>query len=436
MGLTLYDLLSYDRNRGLPSDMKMPASRFLNPKKAHEKASFLKTKGLKGGFLYYDYQSLHPERLTLAFLKSAVESGCLAYNHMSVVDFVTSSLNQGHALTAVKVKDEFTSEIFEVKGKQFINATGPWTDLLLKDRAPDKAKILRSQGLHLLTNARTQQTAVLHRNPQGRHFFLIPWMGLTLSGPTDTPYKGNPDDLKPVRMDADVLRNDINEALDQKDITDRDVKLVPIGLRPLIFSGKSTYHASRKSEIFDHAPELTGLLSVAGGKWTTSRALGETVASMLFKGKYDSSRIPLYGAPGFGVSPTEYEVRAIKEFLHEANPIQQALLTEDILKHLIRSYGTEHKIILKMVEEKPYLGERLSSDPHAPDIKAQVIFAVQNEGAQTLEDVVERRLLCGTTSRPDRSVLERCAELMKPILNWDDRRMSEEIQTCEKPVAW
>lgn len=428
-GLWIYDLLSFDRNMRIPSRNRMPMTGMLSKRSLLEKGFCLKTDELKGGFVFYDYQSIHPERLALAFLKSAVNDGAIALNHMRVANFETENSGDRNRIKAVKAIDELSGKTYRVKGRVFINATGPWMDLLLENlKGTPVRRLMRSQGIHILTHDICNGKNVLHRNKQGRHFFILSWMGMSLIGPTDTPYSGHPDDLHPEREDVLRLLDDLNDSLpEEKKVKQSDIRQIIIGIRPLISTGEQTggtYRISRKAEIYDHARSgYPGLISVAGGKWTTSRQLGESVvkkASGILKSegvrirKVDTRFVPLYGSIRFGEDPVAEEEAVVNRGMAMGIP-------RDVMERLYIVYGTEVDEILQIAQSDPRFKERISSKPGPghDEILAQVKFAVENESARTLDDVLSRRLTAGTMGSIPDEAIEKVTQIMIESLNLD-----------------
>jgi len=436
-GLKLYDILSYDRNQFVPEETYIPASRLITHHELNNVAPEIKTITNKGGFLYYDCQSLHPERLTLAFLKSAAEKGARFYNHTTIENFITEKSGDKIFLKGVEVKDQITGKTATFRAKVIINATGPWIDILLS-RITGKPvkKIMRSKGIHLLTKqVLNHKVAMLFRTKTHRHFFVIPWMGLSLIGPTDTPYPDDPDNLKPTSDDVNLLLKDFNSTIPGNLLKEEMIVDIPIGIRPLIFTGKgNTYKASRKYEIFHHTSEgIYGLISVAGGKWTTSRQLGEDVIKEIYKEyphlnnerKVDTSILPLFGSPGYSNPYSIYENFALKEFHIDE-------ITADQHKYLISLYGTEHIELLKIIRENPSLANPVSDTYPDRDVFAQVLFAIEYEGARTLDDVIRRRIGLGTYGIPNKKDLEKIAQFMGKHLKWNNSRIKQEVDDAIK----
>ncbi|MCB1169827.1 MAG: FAD-dependent oxidoreductase [Leptospiraceae bacterium] len=435
-GLYTYDVLSYDRNRDVPDDKHVPASRYLSKKEIVELDPALDSPDVKCGFEYYDYQSLRPERLSLAFLKSAVEKGAVAYNHTEAVEFLVEKSGGRTQILGANVRDRITGKTATIRASLTINATGPWMDLVLglfEDKP--RQKLQRSKGIHLLTKPILGRHSVLFRTRSGRHFFVVPWEGHSLIGPTDRPFEDHPDNLHPTEEDIQQLMDDVNETVPGAPLKHEDIYHVPIGIRPLIAAGEGeqsgTYKASRKYEIYDHGEEgIDGLVSVAGGKWTTSRQLGEDVVLGALKkqelkevltNRADTSVLPLYGSPGFGNPADIYREFALKEY-------GMAGVARSNHLHLITMYGTEHVSVLRLLEKDRSLAAPVSKDRPELDIKAQVVYAVENEGARTLEDILVRRLAVGTYGPLDKSSLEAVAKLAGKHLKWSSARQQKEIK--------
>ncbi len=430
VGLFLYDLLSFDRNRGVPEDKKIPAHRWLSKEELLREEPRLSPDGLTGGFKYYDLQSLYPDRLTLAFVKSAVESGARVFNHTEVVGFETIPEGNGRRIRAAKVKDAITGKTAAVQGRVFVNASGPWLDIVLGlvEEKP-MAHLQRSKGIHILTKPLLDK-AVGFKTRAGGHFLTLPWQGSSLIGPTDTQYLDHPDKLAPTADDIRELVEDVNASIPGRPLKPEMIEHVIIGIRPLIASGKSTYRASRKSEMFDHAEEnVFGMISVAGGKWTTSRRLGEDVVRHLLEKaelsgfalrEVDTAVLPLYGSPGFATSATAYADFAVMEF-------RIPEISEDVHRHLVTLYGTEHTEIIELVKRNKSLAKRISKNPNRLDIAAQAVYAAENECALTLSDILCRRLSVGMFGVPDATAVKLAADRAAEALGWDAKRKRREI---------
>ena len=430
-GLYLYDALSYDRNRDVPEGHQIPGSVSLSEHEVQAIDPMIASIA-KGALLYYDYQSLHPERLTLAFLKSALQKGAVFHNHTEATGFIVEEAGGRRNLQGAEVRDTITGKTATIRAGITINASGPWMDLVLglADRKSE-TKLSRSTGIHFLTKPLFKHNnAVLFRTRSGRHFFVVPWEGFSLIGPTDRPYTKHPDELRPGQDDFDQLFEDINDTIPGAPLTRDMIVDIPIGIRPLIFSDKSTYRASRRYEILDHeSMGLHGLISVAGGKWTTSRQLGEDVMTLALSklpdpGKVmniNTAELPLFGSPGFGNPDDIYIDFSLKNFSTEG-------ISPEVHRHLISMYGTEHTRILEYVHRKKALAKPVSDRFPTKDIMAQVLFSVEYEGARTVSDIIRRRIALGTYGVPTEKELLAVAQLAAPLLKWNQTEVRRQVK--------
>ncbi|MCE9598064.1 MAG: glycerol-3-phosphate dehydrogenase/oxidase [Spirochaetia bacterium] len=275
IGLWLYDLLSFDRNRGVPRHLRLPRHRWLSRQDALQTEPTLHAEGLQGAYVYYDYQNVNPERLCCDFIFSAVERGATAHNYTEVKGINRDPLSGIHTLSAINSD----GKLVKFRAKSVINAAGPWADMLERaDSSPNRKRIVRSMGIHLITqNLAGDQTVVLHRK-DGSHFFVVPWRNYSLIGTTDSLYEGHPDQFKIPESEIQGLLDDVAHGLNTR-LRREDVLAVYGGLRPLVEESKAvkqhdSYSKSRKTEIETDATR-PGYFSVLGGKYTTSRHLAE-----------------------------------------------------------------------------------------------------------------------------------------------------------------
>ena len=455
LGMLIYDLLSMDRNRGLPAEQRVPGHRWFKKEEMLKLEPWIKSEGLQGAFQYYDYQSLYPERLTLAFIKSAVNAGAFAFNHLEAAEFKTEIIGSitgttedvvgaTRRLRSVVCRDTLTNKTYELRSRLFVNASGPWMDYLLGMVQEDHDyRLQRSQGIHLITEPIAKKRCVIY-SKESSYFFIIPWGKYSLIGATDTPYNDSPNDLRARKEDIQDFIEQVNGTLPGAPLKKEMIKNVIIGLRPLIFSKTGTYQSSRKSDVYDHnADGLDGLVSVAGGKWTTSRGVAEETVKLLLKKselhhiikrKVDSGRLPLFGSPGFGVPATKYP-------RYQAPGLSQATI-----EHLTTLYGIETESILEIVKTEPALaatlhqaaGERTKDDIGDVEIMAQICFAIKREGALTLSDILNRRLTIGQTGYPSERVVKCVAEYAGKLLGWTVARRKREIDNYRelyRPLA-
>ncbi|HNJ67602.1 MAG TPA: FAD-dependent oxidoreductase, partial [Turneriella sp.] len=287
VGLTLYDLLSWDRNYIDDPDKHIDRKRWLSREKALQLEPGLNPQGLKGAYHYYDALNRHPNRSNLEYVLSAASRGAQVANYVACDEFIIEETSAGKRVSGVIAKDTLTGRQFPVRAKVTVNATGPWGDIVLgKLHGAAEHKLVRSKGIHLLFPRFHKNTTVALETRDKHHIFLIPWGNYSLLGTTDTEFKGDPDDLNVTRDDAQDFLDLFNSYFPQKK-TLGDVVNSYAGLRPLVAESSvtSTYKASRRHEIVLHRKQdnVDGLVSVFGGKWTTSRALAEQTVDLIEK---------------------------------------------------------------------------------------------------------------------------------------------------------
>lgn len=439
IGLTLYDLLAYDRNRLDDPDKKLPGHTSISREEALKLMPSLNPEGLTGAKIYYDCQMFAPERLCLEFVLGAVEKGADAANYAKVTGFEKEDAGGAKGrITGVTVKDELSGDTHTIKGKLTINAAGPWADILMgliDDGKPSK-RLIRSKGIHLITRDLSGEYALAVQSKIGGHFFVLPWRGKTILGTTDTVFDDAPDKVGVTEQDIKDFLAVVNDGLPTLNLTRDDVENFYVGIRPLVDTtpqdeddDSDSYNASRAAEIVDHAEldGIEGFLSAMGGKWTTSRHLAEKVVDSAAKklGQYSkctTQDVPLYGGATGRFRP--FTDKAIAS---------HSDLPADVIRNLTRYYGARYEDVLATTHEQqgeaPELLQPLSSTTN--DIGAQVVHAVRHEMAATLEDVLLRRTGLGTLVHPGEEALGRAADLMARELGWDDTERTRQIEKAE-----
>jgi len=420
IGMLLYDLLSFDKAHTWDQSKKLPRFRTLNSQKTKNLESCVRKKGLTGSTIYYDCQNIFPERLSLAFLKSAEKQGAKISNYAKVNSF----LKENSQVQGVSVRDELSGQEGSFKAAVIVNCAGPWADILIKSATTTETKhsIRRSEGIHIITKKLCNTHAVSVMTKSKRHIMVMPWRNHSLIGTTDKEYVGNPDDYKVSKQSIMDLLADVNDNYDMPDLNYEDVLFCYGGLRPLADTEtENSYESSRKYEIFDNADEgLDGLLTVEGGKFTTSRQLAVEVIEKIEKklklklSKSESKNRHLYGS----------EIKDMDLFMDELH-LEYTDFIFNTIEYLGKNYGTESHKIFKLARNNPKLAEVLNEDG---EILAEVAFAIQNESAFTLSDILFRRTGIGGLGHPGDDVLQKVAQLVGDHLHWDHETLESEMQ--------
>ncbi len=425
LGMILYDILSFDKKFTWDKSKKLPLHRSMSRAETISEEPLMEKNDLTGSLVYYDCASIFPERLTLAFVKSALYSGAEAANYMEVTGFTFD----GNKVTGVTAKDKIKNKKITVSGRLVINCAGPWADrvLNLTGKNPHEESLRRSEGIHIITKKLTNKHLVTAMTPSGRHIFIIPWRGYSLIGTTDKEYLGSPDDWKVTRESIDGLIDEINTSFSDKiTISYSDVIHSYGGLRPLVENQtEDVYESSRKYEIFDNSKDgIEGLLTVEGGKYTTSRNLAlhvvdEACRKLRIKAvKSETDKNYLAGS----------EIEDIEAFVQYCIQLYDNCDKEQV-DYLARIYGTEIENVMQIAARDKKLSEKLNKDGEIP---AQVVYAVNEEMAFTLNDILFRRTGIGTIGHPGKDVLKKVADTAAKILGWDAARKKAEIDSAEK----
>lgn len=355
VGMKVYDMLA--------GKLGLGPSKNLSLKKTIEHLPTLERDGLRGGVIYFDGQ-FDDSRFAINLVQTAAEHGANMLNYCKVIGLTKSN----GMINGVKVRDELSGEDFEVNGRVVINATGAFTDQILKMDNPDNKSIISpSQGVHLVLDKEFspgESAIMVPHTDDGRVLFAVPWNGKLVVGTTDTPV--NDTKLEPVALEEEVdfILKHASQYLTGNPKRS-DVRSVFAGLRPLVKAGdgKSTASLSR-----DHTLMISdsGLVTITGGKWTTYRKMAQDTI--------DQAAM----VAGLQVSECITENLRIHGWLKNVN-----------FNDPLHYYGSDRVALDKLIRDKPELGEPLHE--RLPYLKAEVIWAVREEMAMTVEDFLSRR---------------------------------------------
>jgi len=425
IGMVLYDILSFDKKFTWDKSKKLPSHKSFSRKETVKNEPALDSKELGGSLVYYDCASIAPERLTLAFIKSAAIKGADIANYMEMTGFIVNN----NKIEGVNLTDKIKNRTSTIKGRLTINCAGPWADRVLSLTGTEEHKeiLRRSEGIHIITKKILNKYLVTSSTPSGRHIFIIPWRGYSLIGTTDREYIGSPDDWKIKKESVLELIEDVNASFGEKiKISYEDVLYCYGGLRPLVEDQtEDVYESSRKYEIFDNITDgFDGLITVEGGKYTTSRNLAENVMKIACKklgvpdGKAGTDKDYLYGS----------EIEDIEAFVNFCKT-KYSNLPAGTVDYLSRVYGTEIHDMLAVMHKDKTLVEPLTKEG---EIGAEIVYAVEHEMAFKLNDILFRRTGLGTLGHPGKATLNRIADIAGDLSGWSLSRKKEEIIEAEK----
>lgn len=371
VGIILYDLLAGAHNihRGQATTRRRLTCEFPG----------LQAKGLQGGVEYFDAQ-MDDARLCLEVLRTAALQGAVVANYVEAIAFEPSG---------VRVYDRRGGREFVVVAKQVLNATGPWGDGVRRLAGDDGGPLLRpTKGVHLLAEGRGLSAAFLLLHPtDGRVFFVVPWLNKTLIGTTDTLCDDSPDALNATPADVDYLLKGFNRYFDPQ-LSEADALGSFAGLRPLIRARPG--EPSALSREFQLHTSPSGLLTAAGGKYTTYRHMAEVITDTIVRRLGISRRcrtraFPLDGAPR--VPWESYRRSALLSLTRRGS------LTEETAAHLVDRYGRRAVEVADYLVRDPALGRRVVAEE--PDILAEFAYQREYEMALTPADFLLRRTRLG-----------------------------------------
>ncbi|MGW4197499.1 FAD-dependent oxidoreductase [Streptomyces sp. NPDC005004] len=358
----------------------------LSPSRAARDVPELRTENLKAVAVYGDDQ-MNDARMALMTVRAAVDAGAVVLNHAEVTGL---RFTRGR-VTGAELRDRMSGEEFGVNARLVLNATGPWVDHVRRLEDPNAAPSIRlSKGAHLVLKRTAPWKAALATPiDKYRITFALPWEDMLLLGTTDEEYEGDPGEVS-------VTEKDIAQILDEAAFSVRDNQLrrelmtyAFAGLRVLPGGPGDTAKAKRETVVTEGRG---GMLSVAGGKWTTFRHIGRTVMKKLEElpgHPLGDDFEPVSTLPKRLPLPGVANPRAVAHRLLVDRPAPGPRMGADTARHLATHYGSLAFDIARLANEQPELAERVH--PDAPEIWAQVVWARDHEWAETPDDVLRRR---------------------------------------------
>ncbi|KAJ3142715.1 mitochondrial glycerol-3-phosphate dehydrogenase [Geranomyces variabilis] len=429
-GCKAYDLLAYFSGDALSQ------SYFLSKGKALEAFPMLKKENLVASLVYYD-GAHNDARMNVAIALTAVAHGAVVANHTEVIRLLkkkrTTLLGQhrfgSEEIYGAVVRDTLTGEEWEVKAKGVINATGPFTDGLRKlDSGVGTAEIVApSSGTHIVLPSYYSPRNMGLIDPatsDGRVIFFLPWQGSTIAGTTDAPTEVTQNPIPSEKEINWILSEIANYLSPEIKVRRGDVLAAWSGIRPLV---RDPHAKNTESLVRNHMINVSenGLLTIAGGKWTTYREMAaETIdrAIQVFElkptGPCITEDVLLLGSHNWSKNMF---IKLVQHFGIEL----------EVAQHLTTSYGDRAWAVASLAsrteERWPVFGKHLAAG--YPYIEAEVRYAVQREYACTAVDVIARRTrLAFLNAEAALESLPRVIDIMAQELGWSESRKKQELK--------
>lgn len=399
-GVLLYDILA--AAWGSP----LPRHRHHSRNAALALAPSLRHGSLVGAVSYSDVV-VDDARHTVLVARTASAFGAAMVSSARAVGIA----DEPDGLKRVTIEDLEHGTRIEVRCRSVLNTTGVWTDEIESWVGEQKTHVVASKGIHLLVpRAAIDMDVGMILRTKASVLFVIPWDQHWIVGTTDTPWSLHKAHPAASRADIDYLLKEVSAVL-RRPLTHDDIVGVYAGLRPLLVGeSESTSRLSREHSVREVVP---GVVSVAGGKYTTYRVMAADGVDAVVRHldapfpPSGTEDIPLIGTGTVSVPDA-------------------TSLPPGALPRLTRRYGDRIADLNALVAANPDLGEYVASA--APYLRAEIVYGVTHEGALHLDDILTRRtrISIETRHRGTESAHD-VARLMGPVLGWDQETTDREI---------
>ncbi|MDI6858246.1 MAG: glycerol-3-phosphate dehydrogenase [Dehalococcoidia bacterium] len=423
LGLTAYDMLA--------GSERLTRHTSLSREKAAEVEPLLRFDGLQGAFRFTDCL-VNDARLTLATARSAVRSGAVTVNYAPVIALERDS----ERVSGASFRDAISGKEHLVRARVVVNAAGPWVDGL-RALAGEPPMLRPTKGVHIVVpRARLPVSGtVVIPSDDRRMLFVVPAGECTYVGTTDTDYRIDPALARTDSEDAGYLLRAVNALFPETRLSPEDIVATWAGVRPLVAEeGAPTPSDVSRDYDIDIGPP--GFYSIAGGKLTTCRSMAQGLVDRVIEEEGRrfgwqtkpprTSVVPLVGG---NIDSFERYRRGLMPALEESWGLQPRTAYR-----LLRSYGTEYVRVLAYALRDPALLRPLS--PSCPVLRAEALYAAEEEMALTLEDFMARRtdlMLFHPTHGLDAA--PEAARLMGSVLGWGWRERRRQVARYRESVA-
>lgn len=415
-GMLAYDALSLDKST--------PRHRIHRRAQVLDIIPGLNTDGLQGAATYYDGQADYVERISLEAAVAARQAGAVVLNHARV----DRLLIDAERVSGVEFTDTDTSCSLTARAQVVVNAAGPWVDEVLAGGLRNAAPLMGgTKGTHLIVDpfpgAPMDSAMYYEAITDARPMMVIPWLGRYIIGATDERFVGDLDTASADDGEIDYILRETNLVLSEAGLTREHIVWSYTGVRPLPHHPDGpTSDITRRHVLHDHSTVAThrvhGLYSVVGGKLTTFRSLAEDVNDRVVRdlgAKHRPCTTKASRLPGG---------RTVQYAAFAEGFAQGARVAPATVQRLLRLYGTRAVEVDTLVAQDPALGRQIPDANGA--IEAEVVFAIREELALTLTDIVARRLMTGIGGDLGLGSLDSVAEVAARHLGWDPDRVEEE----------
>ena len=417
----LYDFIGRKRNAGVLPELHLPRTRLESATATRRFFPGIEAKGLSGGAVWYDYQTVHPDRLTWTVALAADRAGAALANYVEGL----TPLREGQAIAGIRARDVMTGDEFDVRAKVVVLAAGSGLASLQSRFGVAGAPPL-ILAMNLLLDRPGRDIALAAPSAHGRMLTAVPWGGGTLVGTYQPDGAVREDDGMTLEPVIEAFLAEVRTAFPGLDAKREAVRFVHHGLVPGLPGSKGS-DLLAESKVLSH-PELPGVMSLVGVKYTTARLAAERAVDSVARAvgaTTRSCRTATQLLPHADVADSD-------GLLQETSRGLGVRLERDIQSHLAGWYGTEGPAVLRCAHAENALA-RLT--PERPVIAGEVIYAVRMATATRLEDVVFRRTPLGSAGDPGGTALDNAAAIMARECGWSSERQTDEVTRVKKRFA-
>jgi glycerol-3-phosphate dehydrogenase len=403
-GLALYDLLSAGKS--------LPRRRMFGRDELLAKMPGLNPDGLVGGASYYDAQVRYPERLVVENVRDAVEHGAVLQTYTRVTRV---RVERGRA-TGVDWQGESGSG--GARAPLIVNAAGPWVDEVLGPIRHTRL-IGGTKGSHIVVPPFAGAPSVgvyVEAGTDHRPFFILPWNGLLLIGTTDERFEGDPSTAEIDARERAYLAGETQRVFPGAAGLAGRVLYTSTGVRPLPYKPRGAEGAITRRHIVRRHRAARGVYSIVGGKLTTHRALAEDVLAKLRNELALPTSRRLTRARPLPGTLAAADRDALDAELRGRFGERQA-------RRLSRVYGASAAAIAELAA-RPELAQRLDG---TDVLTAELVHALTNEWAVTLEDLLQRRCMAGLDADFGLRAAPAGAAALTRLGIWDSARAEHEL---------
>jgi glycerol-3-phosphate dehydrogenase len=426
-GFLLDATIGYDRNSGVLPRLRLASGRVVS------RAEYVRLFGenardeATGGGVWNDYHMGESDRLTLAFASAAVNCGAALANYVEAL----TPLKDGERISGMLVRDRLTGREFPVSARVTVNASGAHTRPFMQAFGAEAAYPLL-KAMNVVTTRPAGPMGMGAPTSGGRLLLIMPWHGRMLIGTSHSDEAAQPDDAAVSAAELASFIAEINSAFPALKLSAADVALVHRGVVPAEPDRRGVLGLMGHHRVHDHASHgVEGAVSVVGVKYTTGRGVGEQVVDLVgrkLEGRTRPCRSGTTRLPGAGFD----DLHAERQRAHEGT---RALWPREVADALVGTHGTAWSDIATLAQADPALRELI---PGTLVPAATIVYAVRQEMAVALGDVLLRRTGLGSAGYPGEAVVDACAQVIAGECGWDGARAVKEkaeVKAFYAPVS-